>query len=247
MILKSYYFDVAERPVFNQAGTPLNGYKAVVIPDEQPGQEQLVSIVKNSYKLVPNRMLIEPFVEEIARLGTRWQVDKSHSFVLPNRMRLQITFPDIYVSDSESAIPLSVYLHNSYDGSEGIRMFWGAIRAICSNGMIMGDVLGKYYARHTKGFDPELIQRQFDDVTGRIHTIRERIVELDQLPVDIELMQQVQKVLGKRRLAEIAQTDSVPDVSQWELYNRITWLVSHQVEKPARADLQLKTSQVFAL
>jgi hypothetical protein len=111
----------------------------------------------------------------------------------------------------------------------------------------MGDVLGKYYARHTKGFEAQNIQKQFDDVSGRIQVIGERISQLDQLPVDKELMQQVQKVLGKRRLAEIACTDTLPDVSQWELYNRITWLVSHQVDKPARAELQLKTSQVFSL
>jgi hypothetical protein len=245
MNIKSFYFPVEEQDVTLVNGYRANGYKAIVAnPQDSP---QLVSIVKNSYKLVPNQALITPFMEEIASLKTRWFIDTSHSFVEANRMRLQITFPDVYASDKESKIPLSVYLHNSYDQSEGIRMFWGAIRAICSNGMIMGDVLGKYYARHTKGFQAEMIHRQFDDIAENIHRVESRIQLLDEMPVNLEILEKVQQALGKRRLEEIIATDTLPDISQWDLYNMITWLISHQVEKPARAELQLKTSLVFAL
>jgi len=245
MNIKSFYFPVEEQDVSLASGLPANEYKAIVA--HHGDTPKVVSIAKQSYKLVANQDLIVPFMEEVTKLKTRWFIDKSHSFVQPNRMRLQITFPDVYVSDTESKIPLSVYLHNSYDQSEGIRMFWGAIRAICSNGMIMGDVLGKYYARHTKGFQAEVLQRQFDDIAGNLQHVERRIHLLDELPVDTDIMERVQQALGKRRLEEIIATDTTPDISQWELYNRITWLVSHKVDKPARAELQLKTSQVFAL
>jgi hypothetical protein len=245
MNIKDYFFDVRETPVQLLNGEVVSDYKAIIKQDSH--SHQVISVVKDTYKLVRNRELIEPFLDEIQNLGNRWYIDSSHSFVQPNRMRLQITFPDVYVSDTESKIPLSVYLHNSYDQSEGIRMFWGAIRAICTNGMILGDVLGKYYARHTKGFQPELIVRQFDSITSRIGGIQERIHQLDEIPTDAKILQEVQKVLGKRRYEEILQTDVVPDVSQWELYNKLTYHISHNVDKPQRAAMQLKTSHIFAL
>jgi hypothetical protein len=244
MTIKSFNIPVQEQDV-SVNGFPVKGFKAIVAhPDESP---QVVGIVKKSYKLVSNQSLISPFMDQIASLRTRWYIDTSHSFVEPNRMRLQVTFPDVYASDRESRIPLSVYLHNSYDQSEGIRLYWGAIRAVCTNGMIMGDVLGKIYARHTKGFQPELVHRQFENVADNIQRVEQRILELDSMPVDTALMEKVQQALGKRRLEEIVATDTLPDMSQWDLYNRITWLVSHNVDKPARADLQLRASQVFAL
>lgn len=244
MNIQNFFIPVKEQDV-TVDGFPVRDWKAIIAnPEHNP---EVVSIVRRTYQLVPNRVLILPFLEQISKLRTRWYIDPSHSFVQPNRMRLQITFPDVYASDRESRIPLSVYLHNSHDQSEGIRLYWGAIRAVCTNGMIMGEVLGKIYARHTKGFQPELVHRQFENVSENIQRVEERIRQLDSMPVDADVMTKVQQALGKRRLEEIVATDTLPDMSQWDLYNKITWLVSHSVDKPARADLQLKTSQVFAL
>src|SRR5690625_313167 len=162
-------------------------------------------------------------------------------------MRMQITFPDLYLQDHESDIPLSLYLHNSYDMSEGIRLFWGAIRAICTNGMVMGELLGSFYARHTQGFSFENISQQFLQATDRMKDLEQRILHYESLTVDEPLMAEVQKALGKRRLKEIVGMESVPDQSHWQLLNDITYYISHNVEKERRADLQMKVSKVFAL
>jgi len=130
-------------------------------------------------------------------------------------MRMQITFPDLYLQDHEFDIPLSLYLHNSYDMSEGVRLFWGAIRAICTNGMVMGELLGSFYARHTQGFSFENISQQFLQATNRMKDLEQRILHYESLTVDESLMSEVQKALGKRRLKEIAGMESVPDQSHW--------------------------------
>ena len=249
MSLQHYYFAVEEKVISLINDTPwddpINGYKAIVANIN--GKEKVVSVAKKSYKLIRNQDLIEPFLEEIDKLNVQWNVDRSHSFCLANRMRLQITFPEIMVSDTESDIPLSVYLHNSYDQSEGVRLFWGAIRSICSNGMIFGDVLGSIYAKHTSGFSFEKLESQFQNVTEKITHVQNRITYLRSANLDEEFMQQVQKALGKRRLEEIVQTDTVPDISQWDLLNDITYYISHHEKKPKRARLQLATSKIFAL
>lgn len=244
--INEYFFPVETRPVYvGDTRDPVVGYKAVVA--HKGNTESTVAVVKDTYKLVTNRELIEPFLEQIQSLKQRWYIDTSHSFVLQNRMRLQITFPDVYISDTESMIPLSVYLHNSYDASEGVRFFWGAIRAICTNGMIFGEVLGKYYARHTSGIDLRTLSGQFSGVTDKLVTIEKQIKTLDEIPVDEDTMLKVQRALGKRRLEQICTTDVVPDKSMWQLYNDCTYLLSHTVEKSSRADLQQKIALAFGL
>ncbi len=249
MNLESYYFPVEEKDIALFDEVPwteaISGYKAIVAPNGS--SEKVISVVKNSYKLVPNKELIEPFMDQVSKLGVRWKIDSSHSFCQINRMRFQITFPDILVKDQESDIALSLFLHNSYDQSEGIRLFWGAIRSVCTNGMVFGNLLGSFYSRHTKGFDFEDIYTHFGKASDNIHEVQHRINHMQEIPVDQELMDDLQRVLGKRRMQDIIHTDRVPEKSQWDLLNDITYYISHDVEVEKRAKLQLGISKVLAL
>ena len=151
--LNKYLFPVEERKVFfadnDKEPKGTKEYKAIVRPDKN----KLISVMQDSYQLIPNRDVIMPLLEQLHELDTRWNFDNSHSFVDSKRMRLQVTFPDLTLNDGRSDIALSLFLHNSYDGSEGVRMFWGAIRGICSNGMVFGEVLSKFYSKHTSGIN----------------------------------------------------------------------------------------------
>lgn len=251
MTPESFFIDVNEEPLA-LADSPflepekINGYKALVIANGNHHGD-VVSIVKDTYKVVQNRELILPFLDDIEALGVNWTIDPSHSFIQPNRMRMQITFPDIFISDEDSSIPLSLYLHNSYDMSEGVRVFWGAIRSVCTNGMVFGEVLGSFYGRHTKGFTFDNVDQQFHQVTAKVSDIQQQIDHLRNTGLNAELMEDLQKELGKRRLNSIINTDKLPDKSQWDLLNDITYYISHDVEKPRRADFQMKVSKVFAL
>lgn len=252
MNLQSYFFDVEERDVVLPSlpgsgimDKPIDDYKAIVTTIN--GKEKVVSIAKKSYKLVRNEELIEPFLEQLTSLNEEWIIDNSHSFCMANRMRLQVTFPEIKLHDGTSEIPLSVYLHNSYDQSEGVRMFWGAIREVCSNGMIFGKVMGSLYARHTSGFNFDSLEKQFANLSYKIEQVQARINYLKSTGLEENFMKELQESLGKKRLEEITNTDTILHQSQWDLLNDITYYISHDVAKPKRADLQLKTSKVFQL
>ena len=252
MNLQSYFFDVEERDVVlpSLSGNvithkSIDDYKAIVSTIN--GKEQVVSIAKSSYNLIKNEELITPLLEQLTSMGEKWEIDNSHSFCMANRMRLQVTFPEIKLHDGTSDIPLSVYLHNSYDQSEGVRMFWGAIRAACSNGLIFGDLMGSLYARHTSGFSLDALEQHFINIGFKIEQVQARINNLKSSAINDRLMDNLQESLGKRRLKEITNTDRVLHKSQWDLLNDITYFISHDVEKPKRADLQMKTSKVFSL
>ena len=250
MNIEQFHFPVQEQDIaLLDERTPwhqkIHGYKAIISPSDK--KDKVISVVKDSYKLVKNKELIDPFMEQVSKLGVRWRLDPSHSFCQLNRMRLQITFPDILIKDDESDIALSVYLHNSYDQSEGVRAYWGAIRGICQNGCVFGTVLGSIYARHTKGFSFDNFYEEFGNASDKIQEVQLRIKQMEDRSVNEDLMEKLQSALGKRRLEEITQTDRIPDKSQWDLLNDITYYISHEVEKPRRGDLQLKVSKALAL
>jgi len=176
--LWKYFFPVTETKVQTEDMSNnflnTNDYKAIVREDSS----KLISIQKKSYKLVSNLEVIEPVLSQLNNLTTDWIIDESHSFVEDGRMRLQVTFPELTLNDGRSDIALSLFIHNSYDGSEGVRMFWGAIRGICSNGMVFGEVLAKFYARHTSGIVVDNLVEQVEATYEQIPVIKQRIPEL---------------------------------------------------------------------
>lgn len=98
----------------------------------------------------------------------------------------------LIIKDSESDIPISLFLHNSYDMSEGVRVFFGAIRSICSNGMVFGNVLAKFYGKHTQGFRIENITAKLHEAYDFLPEIQDRINQLEMTPVAPELLTKVE-------------------------------------------------------
>ncbi len=253
MNLQEFMFPITERPVAINNGRNdisdwdnvqtflTSDYKAIVREDTN----EPISIVKNSYQVVPNETLINKLMHELVLIDTPFKIDPSHSFCENNRMRLQVTFPDLTLKDDESGIALSLYLHNSYDMSEGVRMFWGAIRAICANGCVFGKVLSQFYGRHTQGFQISNLRKTLTETYDMIPTIQNRIDELRSMPVTGKLKEDVEKEVGKRMAKEVLPTADM--LSQWQLYNALTNIISHSIEQRLRARYQMAVSRVFQL
>ncbi len=243
--LNKFLFPVEERKIFfedkNNETVRTKEYKAIIRPDKN----KLISVMEDSYKLVSNYEVIMPLLEQLHQLDTKWNFDNSHSFVDSRRMRLQVKFPDLTMNDGRSDIALSLFVHNSYDGSEGVRMFWGAIRAICSNGMVFGDVLSKFYSKHTKNISLGNLKAQLETTYEKIPVIKERIEILQNLSVTKEATEKVQTKLGKT-ISKYVEEQPSPQ-NQWILYNILTYYISHIIEKRMRASYQMRVSKLFQL
>lgn len=246
--LNNFLFPVGERAVYvddDKTYKPAKHYKAIVREDNG----KLVSIMKDSYQLVPNRQVIMPLLEQLHNLDTNWVIDPSHSFADNNRMRLQVTFPDLKLNDGRSDIALSLFLHNSYDGSEGVRMFWGAIRGICSNGMVFGNVLSKYYRKHTSGLEIKNLKSQLESTYEKIPVIKHRIEILQNTNVTKKMRRNVEDHMGSHVIKYVnSQEKQFKKVTNlWMLYNLITYYISHQIELRLRAEKQIVCSRLFKL
>lgn len=248
--LSPYLFPVDERPVFFERDTrngtlvPSPNYKAIVRKDNG----NLIAIQRDTYKLVPNSEVIKPLLEQLHQLDTSLYLDPSHSFVDDDRMRLQVTFPELLFHDGRSEIALSLFLHNSYDSSEGVRLFWGAIRAICKNGMVFGIVLAKYYRKHTQNLEISNLRDQLESTYDKIPVIRDRIDQLQATRVTKDFRVEVIESLGKKIGKYIEDQEETRRLAnQWALYNVITYFVSHLVKQKMRASYQRQVSNLFGL
>jgi hypothetical protein len=245
--LSKFLFPIGERKVYIEDSIKMKllktgEYKAIFREDKN----KLISIMKDTYKIVPNIDVIMPLLEELHKLDTRWIIDESHSFVENNRMRLQVTFPELTLNDGRSDIALSLFLHNSYDGSEGVRMYFGSIRKICGNGMVWGQVLTRYYHRHTHGIELKNLKEEVSRTYESIPVIKERIEVLKRLETNDIFLGQVEEKLGKGISKYVAEEHPAP-LSQWALYNLLTYYISHVVKQHMRAHYQFQVSRLFKL
>ena len=245
--LRNYLFPIEQGNVFYSDPETLEvkkskNYKAVIRSDTG----KLISIMNDTYKVVSNREVIMPLLDELSKLDTKWIIDPSHSFVTNHRMRLQITFPDLVFNDGRSDIALSLYISNSYNGDEAIKALQGFLRKICSNGMIAGHILSKFYSKHTKGLNVSEIREKIETSYDKIPLVKERIYQLMNSKVTDEIKNKVEEDLGKT-ISNYTQNSSSPPLHQWALYNIITYYISHEIDKRLRAGYQLKLSRIFQL
>jgi len=222
-------------------------YKAIVRYDNN----SLISIVNRNYKLVPNKDLIDQLMEQLERTDQKYEIDKHHSFVRDNRMRLHIVFPELTIKDdSDEGIALSLYLHNSYDMSEGIRMYWGAIRHICTNGMVFGEVLAKYYSKHTKGFQIKDLKSSLENTYHLIPDIQQRIEVLDSLKVDSKFETEMTEQVGSRFVKHLQlenNLNSFSSLTQLQLFHLVTNYISHRMKHEMQSRYQWAASKLFNL
>lgn len=251
MDLARYIFPVMERPIALRdwparitAGAKqdsLGQYKVIVREDT----DEIISVVRGSYKLVPNEELINPILAELGGLGMASYVDQTHSFVNNHRMRLQITFPEITIQDSNSDIALSLFLHNSYDMSEPVRIVSGGVRYVCGNGMVFQKVLSQFVARHTRGFRMDrYLEQSLRSARENWPMVEQRIIALALTPVTGEMYDRIYHEVGLNMTEMILAT--LPD-TQWSAYNEATWIVSHEIDQDRRADYQQALGRAFGL
>jgi len=233
---KIYYDDIYNNPYLD------NNFKGIV----KKSSDKLLSIVNKNYTLATNKSIVEPLINELENFDTKWYIDPSHSFYNDKRMRLQITFPELSIDDDHNKSGLSLFVHNSYDMSEGVRLYWGAIRHICTNGMVFGKAIGQYYGRHSKNLSVIHLKESLKNTYDKIPVIQERIKILDEIAAkEHKIMTKIPE-FGKG-IENYVGTANIDSMSLWQLYNVITYYISHYINLDQRAKYQIKASKVFEL
>ncbi|MDZ7762898.1 MAG: DUF932 domain-containing protein [Melioribacteraceae bacterium] len=125
----------------------------------------------------------------------------------------------------------------------------GAIRGICKNGMVFGEVLSKFYGKHTSGLEIDNLREQLESTYEKIPVIQHRIEQMQNTKVNRDLRLDVETKLGKKVMKYVEEQEKEHNKAknQWVLYNILTYYISHIVKERMRAHYQIEVSEAFKL
>jgi len=245
MSIESTLFPVKEYPAnfaYNSEAGIIDvnvntGYKFIVREDAN----QVLSCMTDEYKLVPNSQIVkaaEPILKqhkaklrEAVSLGdgqrTIWK------WSLPNSL--------IEISKGDEMHP-EVIIKNSYDGSLQVHILSGAFRLVCSNGMIIGNIIEKYNYKHNIGnVNLDNLEEVIVDVIekteeeGRqLPLLKDTKLKQSHIIKLIELFPSTMSVfIARYMIANKPKT-------YWDLYNVATYINTHKMNRKYNTTHQLE-------
>ena len=119
-----------------------------------------IAVVGSGYTLVQNND-VYPQIEDaiyasaINTRGMTRDIKSSHGGA---RTIVTYSFPahKVDINDRGDNVMLTIKVLNSYDGSWRFMILVGAVRQICSNGMVIGEYFSEHFAKHTKNIDTDV-------------------------------------------------------------------------------------------
>ena len=196
-----------------------------------------IAVVGSGYTLVQNNdayTQIEDaiYASAIDTRGMTREIKSSHNGA---RTIVQYTFPahTIEVAGGDNVM-LTIKVLNSYDGSWRFMILVGAVRQICSNGMVIGEWFSEVFQKHTKNIDTDVAV----DKLGHALEVFGQNAELWTAYPSTKVSDlQASNVLtslagGSKALLELLQQTHVEYVDElgknlWALFNTLTEWSSH--------------------
>lgn len=118
-------WEVAQEPIFTEAGDDIAGYKVNV----RNRDRKVLGVVSDRYRIVQNR---EAFSFTDALLGNGVRYETAGSLQEGKRVWLLARLPREYIIAGERISPYLVF-SNSHDGSGAVRVALTPIRVVCNN------------------------------------------------------------------------------------------------------------------
>ena len=118
-------WEVAQEPIFTEAGDAIAGYKVNV----RDSDRKVLGVVSDRYKIIQNR---EAFSFTDTLLGSGVRYETAGSLQEGKRVWLLARLPREYIIAGERISPYLVF-SNSHDGSGAVRVALTPIRVVCNN------------------------------------------------------------------------------------------------------------------
>ncbi len=240
--------DVTPEDVRKILGLPLVQERSVLFGKDRDGNwtrsdrhkalvdaetDQLFAIHSDQYRTVPHEegiLAVTEVAEQNPEYGAlEWTVRSKDNF---RRMMATGRFPDVEVEvrPGDSLNPTVEYL-NSYDGSWGEKIMFGAFRLVCSNGMIVGERVLTQSVPHLGAERPEEFLVSFGKCLEQF-SIQKEIwkgwVDRELSIAHVEDVVDSLKLTGKDRDEVLGAADEGQDL--WTYFNVITALITHRMK-----------------
>ena len=213
------------------------GHKFIVREDTN----EVLSCMTNQYQLIQNKELYNISKDILKETGG--QLSEATSFSSGARVQWKWRFPDVKVKiQKDDFVNPEIIIKNSYDGSLEATAIAGAFRMVCSNGMMIGHVIGKYGIRHNIWNDIG----NFRDIVQAMVKRTEQIFK-DDFPELLTTEVKKKHILDMIEMFPMQTMDNVVQYllkdnpkTYWDLLNAATWITSHQMDRKKEATHKLE-------
>jgi len=137
-------------------------------------------------------------------------------------------------------VALQFVVKNSYDGSNSLQIMLGALRLVCTNGMVIGKQFFSYTQRHIGSGNElkiEVIREKVDMLADQFTKTLPYLQEMSQKQVypkfKVDSLFDQENVHLPQYLLEEAKTDYVEinGITAWDYYNSLTSAITHGLKK----------------
>lgn len=221
----------------------ISNYKTLI--NSESGD--VFGILSKKYQLVKHEDAIEMVEEAIEKSPEYGKYDKQITFPSKGgKMHATYIFPEVEVPvTSGDSINPKIEIFNSYDGQWRFNIIFGAFRLVCSNGLVIGEKVFQYQAKHFSTFDEMIVKKTlkesmdaFSEQTQIWKTWVNKVLAPDQYE---QIMEQLP--LGKKQRKEIRTEVEVSSGISLEQQKHLTWwiffnilcqYVSHRIKSNLR-------------
>jgi hypothetical protein len=248
-------FPVVERPVqwLSRSGQPheIPGHKALVRPNkDDPSNGHVLSVVKNSYKLVTMHDILVEVWGALNELFTAEQL--SHVLIQDTASYhggvclRSMVFPDVKLRTKRNTdIALRIIIQNGY-GLRSVKIIAGAIDFFCTNGMIIGEYESAIY-RHTSGLTLTKIVDNLKLCINSFHAAAAEIDKWSETHITAEYLTEVLEHIGmaprvlNRTVQRFNEEAIVRGENLWALHSALTHHAAHGSVKDTGNDAEAVT------
>lgn len=241
-LLQNIFPIVIEQPVL--WGQEKNIYKAEhykALVDSQTGN--VFSVVTTDYKVIRHEDAIEFLDKELAKSSDLGRYEaKTH---LPNngaRMVREYTFPErtVNIVKGDEVHP-KLILYNSYDQSFSLTILLGAVRLVCQNGLVTGQIFFRMKRRHTCLIkeinirkDLSVAMKNFNVQTQTWQRWTQNLLPKKSFVKVMDVMslgKQKTSIIGERLDSQSTGNgkDGFPIITIWNFFNILTWYITHEL------------------
>lgn len=215
-----------------------NGYKFIVREDNGA----ILSCMTNQYQLITNEEVYNTMAPVLKQYGA--SPIEANVFSGGARTSWRWKFPDVQVDVGEGdLVNPEITIRNSYDGSFEASAIAGAFRIVCSNGLVIGYLLGKTGVRHIVGNKKDTFYQLVEDtikMTKKVFndefpTIANTEIKKADVRRVIELFPS-----GQAMEALVNYLVGKPPRTYWDLLNAATWVTSHSMDRNREATHKLE-------
>ena len=225
---ESSLFPVKEDIIYTKNGDE-SGYKFIMREDT----DDILSCMTKEYKLVSNSEVWEaanPILNEMGAVLTEENI-------FSNGARTSWTWkiPDVKVKITRGdELNPQITIRNSYDGSFQLGILSGAFRLLCSNGLILGNILSHKVNRHSiYNTNLDKIDKSIKDTVDMMENVFVKelpvLVKTKTKPKDIQKLVKLFPDFTMDALTQYLLGNKINNF--WDLLNAATWVSTHTMKR----------------